>query len=98
MLKNKYDLMFCQSRLHTTSEIFVRHKKFGSGSIFCVFASVACILIGKDGEYEKMEKRMRKFWTQCAMAFTPDFSQHANMRAVSQYMENKVYGVTYLKK
>ncbi len=28
-------------------------KKFGSGSIFCVFASVECILIGRDGEYEK---------------------------------------------
>ncbi len=44
--KNKYDLMLCQSRLHTASETFVRQKKFGSGSIFCVFASVACILIG----------------------------------------------------
>ncbi len=51
------------------SETFVRQKKFGSGSIFCLFASVACILIGKDGEYEKTEKRMRKFQTQCAMAF-----------------------------
>ncbi len=30
---------------------------------------VACILIGKDVEYEKKtEKRMRKFRTQCAMA------------------------------
>ncbi len=36
-LKNKYDLMLCQSRLHTASEIFVRHKKFGSGSIFLRF-------------------------------------------------------------
>ncbi len=61
--------MLCQSRLHTASETFVRQNKFGSGSIFCVFASVACILIGKDGEYEKTEKRMRKFRTQCAMAF-----------------------------
>ncbi len=52
-LKNKYDLTLCQSGLHTASETFVRQKKFGSGSIFCVFASVACILIGKDGEYEK---------------------------------------------
>ncbi len=69
-LKNKYDLTLCQSRLHTASETFVRQKKIGSGSIFCVFASVACILIGKDEEYEKTEKRMRKFRTQCAMAFT----------------------------
>ncbi len=50
----------CQSRLHTASETFVRQKKFGSGSIFCVFASVACILIGKDGEYEKTEKKHEK--------------------------------------
>ncbi len=62
--------MLCQSRLHTASETFVRQKKIGSGSIFCVFASVACILIGKDGEYEKTEKRTRKFQTQCAMAFS----------------------------
>ncbi len=70
-LKNKYDLTLCQSRLHTASETFVRQKKIGSGSIFCVFASVACILIGKDEEYEKkMEKRMRKFQTQCAMTLS----------------------------
>ncbi len=29
---------------------------FGSGSIFRVFAYVACILIGKDEEYEKKTK------------------------------------------
>ncbi len=52
-LKNKYDLTLCQSRLHTASETFVRHKKFRSGSIFCVFVSVACILIGKNEEYGK---------------------------------------------
>ncbi len=45
-----------------------KNKKIGSGSIFCVFASVVCILIGKDEEYEKTEKRMRKFQTQCAIA------------------------------
>ncbi len=28
-------------------------KQFRSGSIFCVFPSVACILIGKDDEYKK---------------------------------------------
>ncbi len=61
--------MLCQSRLHTAFETFVHQKEFGSGSIFCVFASVACILIGKDGEYEKNEKRMRKFRTQCAITF-----------------------------
>ncbi len=68
-LKNKYDLTLCQSRLHTASETFVHQKQFGSGSIFCVFASVACILIGK---YNKI----RKFRTQCAMAFT--VSKHSN--------------------
>ncbi len=36
----------------TASETFVHHKKFRAGSIFGVFTSVACILIGKDGEYE----------------------------------------------
>ncbi len=56
-VKNKY-LTLCQSCLHTASETFVRHKKFGSGSIFCIFASVASILIGKDDEYEKMHTEM----------------------------------------
>ncbi len=46
-LKNKYNLTLCQSRLHT-----------GSGSIFCVFASVACILIGKDGENGKTHAKI----------------------------------------
>ncbi len=73
-LKNKYDLMLCQSRLHTASETFVRQKKFGSGSIFCVFASVACILDRKGWRIRKTEKRMRKFRTPCAMAFTLSFS------------------------
>ncbi len=36
---------------------------------FFFFASVACILIGKDDEYEKMENRIRTFWTRCAMTF-----------------------------
>ncbi len=48
----------CQSHLHTASETFVRQKKFGSGSIFCVFASVACILIGKDGENGKTHEKI----------------------------------------
>ncbi len=60
--------MLCQSHLHTASETFVHHKKFRSGSIFCVFTSVASILIGKDDKYKKKtEKRMRNFRTQCAM-------------------------------
>ncbi len=42
---NKYDLTFCQAHLHTASETFVCHKKIGSGKIFCIFASVASILI-----------------------------------------------------
>ncbi len=53
MLKNKYELTLWKSRLHTASETFVHHNKFGSGLIFCIFASVAFILIGKDEEYEK---------------------------------------------
>ncbi len=75
--------MLCQSRLYTASETFVHPKKFGSGSIFCVFASVACILIGKDGEYEKMEKRMWKFRTQCAMTLTPSITASARGRLYS---------------
>ncbi len=53
--KKKYNLTLCPSRLHTTS-VTIWHKKFGSGSIFCVFASVASILIGNNDEYEKNEK------------------------------------------
>ncbi len=66
-VKNKYDHVVSITFAHCLRN-FRPSKKFGSGSIFCVFASVACILIGKDGEYEKKEKRMRKFQTQCAMA------------------------------
>ncbi len=66
-LKNKYDLTLCQSHLHTASETFVLQKKFGSGSIFCVFASVACILIGKDGEYEKTGKTHAKILENLAL-------------------------------
>ncbi len=47
MLKNKYDLTLCQSLLHIASETFVRHKKKIS-----VFASITCILIGKDDKYK----------------------------------------------
>ncbi len=36
--------------------------------------------------------------THDASALAPDLSQHANMRAVSQDMGNKVTGVTYLEK
>ncbi len=37
-LKNKYDLTLCQSRLHTASEIFVRHKKNCIGFDFLRFS------------------------------------------------------------
>ncbi len=37
-------------------QTYFRHKKFGSGSIFCVFASVTSILIGKVDEYRKKKK------------------------------------------
>ncbi len=56
--------MLCHSSSHTASETFIRHKEIGSGWIFCVFASLASILIGKDDEYEKKtEKRMQRFRT-----------------------------------
>ncbi len=66
-------MRYCSWRYHVCTpppKLSSVKKKFGSGLIFCVFASVACILIGKDEEYEKMEKRMRKFRTPCAMTFS----------------------------
>ncbi len=59
-VENKYDLTLWQSRLHTASETFVHQKKFGSCSIFCVFASVAFTLIGQDEEYKKNRKNTCK--------------------------------------
>ncbi len=50
--------MLRQSLLHTASKTFVRHKKFRPGLIFCVFASVASILIGKDDEYDKTHTKI----------------------------------------
>ncbi len=58
--------MLWQSRLHTASETFVRHKQFVSGSIFG-FRIHSIHLIGKDEEYGKPEKHMQ---TQCAIALT----------------------------
>ncbi len=52
MLKNKYDLHVVSSTF--TSDTFIHHKKkIRPGSVFCVLASVASILIGKDDKYEK---------------------------------------------
>ncbi len=46
-LKNKYNLTLCQSRLHTASETFVRHKKKSDRVLFfAFFGSVASILRG----------------------------------------------------
>ncbi len=36
-LKNRYDLTLCQSRLHTASETFVRHKKNSDRVWFSAF-------------------------------------------------------------
>ncbi len=90
-LKNKYDLTLCQSRLHTASETFVHQKQFGSGSIFCVFASVACILIGKDGEYENFGLSVQ--WpslfqstpirSQISKSFDLDWNFGAGLRIIS---------------
>lgn len=57
-LKNKYGLMLCQSHLNTASETFVRQKENRIRLNFCVFASVAWILIGKDGGYGKTEAKI----------------------------------------
>ncbi len=55
-LKNKYDNHVYTLPLKISSVI-----KFGSGLIFCVFASVASILIGKDDEYKKMKNAYENF-------------------------------------
>ncbi len=49
MLKNKYNLTLCPSRLHTAFETFVDFLKL---SIFCVYVSITNILIGKDDKYK----------------------------------------------
>ncbi len=73
-LTNKYDLtLLCQSCLHNASETFICHEKIGKALIFCIFGCIACILIAKDEEYEKTEKRMQTFRTQCAMIITVMF-------------------------
>ncbi len=62
--------------LHTASETFARQlkkKQIGPGSIFCVFASVARILIGKDDEYEK---RICNICNQCARTFTEQLTSN----------------------
>ncbi len=60
-LKNKYDLTLCQSRLHTASEIFVRHKQIRIGfDFFPLFASVASILRGFFDSSEPPYKRTPK--------------------------------------
>ncbi len=58
-LHTESDIFVCW-KINTTSrcdnhasETFFRHKKFGSGSIFCIFAYVAFILIGKAKENGK---------------------------------------------
>ncbi len=60
---------FARKKINTTSRC-VNHiytlppklssviKKFGSGSIFCVFASVTSILIGKDDKYKKKDEEI----------------------------------------
>ncbi len=47
--------------------------QIGPGSIFCVFASVARILKGKDDENEK---RICNFRTQCARTFTEQLTSN----------------------
>ncbi len=70
-LKNKYDLTLCQSRLHTASETFVRHKKnknrirFG----FLRFCIRSMHFDRKGWRIpKKPEKHMWTFRTRCAMA------------------------------
>ncbi len=53
---NKYNLTFVNHDYTLPRKFHHHKKKIGSGLIFCIFASVANILIGKEDEYEKMEK------------------------------------------
>ncbi len=71
MLKNKYNLTLCQSCLHTASEnvVIKIHKEIRSGPIFCVFASVASILIERMTNTKT--KRIQTFRRKCARTFTP---------------------------
>ncbi len=64
-LKIKYNLMLCQSRLHTASETFFRSKKIGTRFDFLCFR-IRSILIRKDDEYENTQKRVWNFRTHCA--------------------------------
>ncbi len=61
--------MLCQSRLHTASETFFRHEKFGSGLIF-VFAS---ILIGKDEKKLKTARENFGLSVQLPLVFHTTF-------------------------
>ncbi len=45
--------MLCQSRLHTTSETFVRHKEIRIRFDFLRFRIRCIILIGKDDNMKK---------------------------------------------
>ncbi len=64
----KVFFLLSKIKLHTKFKIFARKKlsfvikKFGSGSIFGVFASVTSILIRKDGEYVKMKKNAYEYF------------------------------------
>ncbi len=52
--------MLCQSRLHTASKTFVRHKKIVSGLIFCIFAFVTSIMIRKNADTKQTNKTHTK--------------------------------------
>ncbi len=52
-----YDLLFCQSR---PTKLLSVIKKNGSGLIFCIFTSEACILIGKDNKDGKKQTNAHK--------------------------------------
>ncbi len=68
-LKNKYDFTLCQSIYTLPLKRSSVIKQFRSGSIFCIFASIACILIGKDEEYEKIKNARENFRlsVQCSL-------------------------------
>ncbi len=55
-------LSFCMLKNNVYAlETLAHHKKFKPGSIFCIFASVASILIGKDEEHLQ-KKSAHQIW------------------------------------
>ncbi len=82
LVKNKYDLTFCQSRLHTASETFVRHNKIWIG--FDFFTSVErilrCVLTVQSHQTSKRQN------PQLPLKFIHFISQHKALQRGNLYI------------